>query len=141
MRHAYLSYTGLLFGLCLGKRQGHIVSEDTMKDALFAFGCAREHLLRDIEKDLGEIEWAPGAAGSIVAHQKIVVAVLEAEKDGRVCWVKNKTTIDCSNRAYIDFFNRENKDVSNLAISKEVWVTHGNLDELVKFCGDYIPIT
>jgi hypothetical protein len=133
----FLSYTSLLIGLIGGIHGQDPIDNDALNSAYFAFGCAREHLLRDIEKFPGEIAYLDEEAK--VAHQVILSAVLKAEREGRVCWCKDERLINQEDRI-VEFLISKGHSIgeqySVLKDDKYARVTYQTLVELIKSCDD-----
>lgn len=93
MRKLFTSFTGLLHNLAAGS-----VSQEDLDTALFFFGCARIHALAPWEPTehgnvVNEITWAfkKDMARGEKEHARLVDAILRAEHDGRVRWIKTET--------------------------------------------------
>lgn len=82
MRKLCVSFTSLLYALVAGR-----VTAEDLGDALFYFGCVREHALRPWEDEINEVEWIARDVGDDRAkevHGQLVVALEAAQAEGRV---------------------------------------------------------
>lgn len=77
MRHLVLSYTRLI-----SQVQRGILTEDNLENALFHFGCSREHVFRPTNKEL-EVACEDFHERALI-YRKIIKAMLSAEAEGRV---------------------------------------------------------
>lgn len=85
MKKLFLSFSTLLREVA----HDRITAED-LQHGLFMFGCTRGHALNPGAKgETDERTWSNGR--NAVGHPTLVNALLAAEKDGRVAWLKDET--------------------------------------------------
>lgn len=83
MSKLLISFTGVLYAIHNGR-----LTEEDLADALFYFGCTRQHALNPgAEGEANELEWvSEDRPEQERVHQILTNAILEAEKDGRIVW-------------------------------------------------------
>ena len=80
----FVSFTGLLYALKSGR-----VSTSDLDDALFAFGCTKDHALNPGQHgEANEVEWAfrDNPKDGKKVHATVVAALKKAQKQGRVVY-------------------------------------------------------
>lgn len=97
MKKLFLSFSTLLREIANGR-----VNEEDLNQGLFMFGCTRGHAFAPGAKnETDERTWNNGK--NAAAHPVLVNALAQAEKEGRVAWLKDED--GRATRSHVTVFN------------------------------------
>lgn len=125
----FLSYTGLLHTIVNKENRKIPFNKDLLKSGLYLFGCAREHVFRDVKKDPGELEYISNDIfkynSYVGAHFDIVDSISLAEKQDRVFWT-NVPNLNSSMNKVMDIKKfLELRGISFAKEDEEGYFNHG----------------